>query len=276
MCDTLVQVHHADYTDDLPFWESSTDGNDPVLELGCGHGRLTIPLARTGRKIVGLDLNLPRIQYLQSEIENETQDLQKRIKIIQADMLQYQSEQIFGSIIIPCNTYSIFSAEERRHLLGNAAQMLNQGGMFVASVPNPHWIKTLYENLPGDEKDAETDLETIIQHPENNQPGDEKDAETDLETIIQHPENNQPVQVSSRLVSTSGGIRWDWLYDQMFPDGRVERFVISTEHHLASLETYQSEFQAAGFKVIDQLGDFDGAAYENESPYLILVTRKES
>jgi len=254
MCDTLVQVHHADYTDDLPFWESSTDGNDPVLELGCGHGRLTIPLARAGRKIVGLDLNLTCIQYLQSEIEKETQDLQKRITIIQADMLQYQGEQIFGSIIIPCNTYSIFSAEERRHLLGNAAQMLNQGGMFVASVPNPHWIKTLYENLPGDEKDAETDLETIIQH----------------------PENNQPVQVSSRLVSTSGGIRWDWLYDQMFPDGRVERFVISTEHHLASLETYQSEFQAAGFKVIDQLGDFDGAAYENESPYLILVTRKES
>lgn len=251
---SLVQVHHADYKDDLPFWESSTNGIDPVLELGCGHGRLTIPLARAGRKIVGLDLDWTCIHYLQSEIKEETQDLQKRVTIIQADMLQYQDDQIFGSIIIPCNTYSLFSAEERRHMLGNAAQMLNQRGMFIASVPNPTWIKALHENLPGDEKDAESDLETIIQH----------------------PENKQPVQVSSRLVSTSVGVRWDWLYDQLSPDGRVERFVKSAEHHLASLEMYQREFQEAGFKVIDQLGDFDGAAYDNEAPYLILAAKKES
>ncbi len=254
MCDSLAQVHHADYTDDLLFWETSTKGNDPVLELGCGHGRLTLPLARAGRKVVGLDLNLTCIEYLQSEILKETQDIQKRLTAIQADMLQYQGEQIFGSIIIPCNTYSIFSGEERQLLLGNAAQMLNQRGKFIASVPNPHWIKELYENLPGDEKDAETDLETVIQH----------------------PEYKQPVQISSRLVSTSVGIRWDWLYDHMFPDGRVERFVKSTKHHLASREMYQREFQEAGFKVIEQLGDFDGAAYDNEAPYLILAAKKES
>ena len=76
MCGSLVRVHQAGYTDDLSFWESSTNGNDPVLELGCGHGRITIPLVRAGRKIVGLDLNLACIQYLQSEIEKETQDLQ--------------------------------------------------------------------------------------------------------------------------------------------------------------------------------------------------------
>jgi SAM-dependent methyltransferase len=254
MCGSLVQVHHEGYTDDLDFWESSTDGNDPVLELGCGHGRLTIPLARAGRKIVGLDLDLISIQYLHSEIEKETPDLQKRITTIQADMLQYQSELLFGSIIIPCNTYSIFTAEERRQLLGNAAQMLSQWGMFITSVPNPHWINALYENLPGDEKDAETDLETIIQH----------------------PKNKQPVQVSSRLISTSVGVRWDWIYDQMFPDGRVERFVKSTEHHLASLEMYRKEFQEAGFKVIEQLGDFDGASYDQEAPYLILAAKMTS
>ena len=254
MCGSLVQVHQAGYTDDLSFWESKTNGNDPVLELGCGHGRITIPLVRAGRKIVGLDLNLTCIQYLQSEIEKETQDLQKRITTIQADMLQYQDELTFGSIIIPCNTYSIFLAEERRHLLGNAAQMLNQRGLFIASVPNPHWIKALHESLPGDEENAETDLETIIQH----------------------PENKQPVQVSSRIISTSVGVRWDWLYDQMFPDGKVERFVISTDHHLASLDMYQKEFQEAGFNVIEQLGDFDGAAYHHEAPYLILVAKKES
>ncbi len=253
MCGSLVQVHQAGYTDDLSFWESTTNGNDPVLELGCGHGRITIPLVRAGRKIVGLDLNLTCIQYLKSEIEKETQDLQKRITTIQADMLQYQSELNFGSIIIPCNTYSIFLAEERRHLLGNAAQMLNQRGLFIASVPNPHWIMALNENLPGDEKDAETDLETIIQH----------------------PENKQPVQVSSRLISTSAGIRWDWLYDQLFPDGRTERSLQSTEHKLSSLEIYQQELRKAGIRTSAILGDFNGAGFGEDSPYLILVGVKD-
>ncbi|MCJ7716875.1 MAG: class I SAM-dependent methyltransferase, partial [Anaerolineales bacterium] len=145
MINRLVQAHHADYKEDLPFWESWTKGNDPVLELGCGHGRVTIPLARAGRQIVGVDLDLDSIRFLQSELDGENKDLQERLSIVQADILQYQGDHIFGSIIIPCNTYSIFSVTERKLLLGNAARMLNQEGLFIVSVPNPHWIQALHE-----------------------------------------------------------------------------------------------------------------------------------
>jgi ubiquinone/menaquinone biosynthesis C-methylase UbiE len=41
---------------DVPFWRRlATDARGPILELGCGTGRVTLPLARDGAAIVGID-----------------------------------------------------------------------------------------------------------------------------------------------------------------------------------------------------------------------------
>src|ERR1700716_406040 len=41
---------------DVPFWRRvAADATGPVLELGCGTGRVTRPLARAGIDIVGVD-----------------------------------------------------------------------------------------------------------------------------------------------------------------------------------------------------------------------------
>ncbi len=249
----LVQVHQAKYKDDLPFWRSWTKGKDPILELGCGHGRVTIPLARAGRQIVGLDVDWGSIQFLKSELVGDNKDLWKRIDIIQADMIHFRADCVFGSVIVPCNTYSTLTARDRQLLLSNLTTALQKKGLFIASVPNPSWIKALHGNLW--EKEV--------------------DSEPDLETIFTHPETGHPVQVSSRLTPTSDGIRWDWMYDQLFPDGRMERWLQSTEHKLCSLEIYQQEFRKAGFKTRAILGDFEGADFVEGSPYLILVGVKE-
>jgi SAM-dependent methyltransferase len=253
MTGNLVQHHHAKYKDDLPFWRSWTKGRDPILELGCGHGRVTIPLARAGRQIMGLDMDWDSIQFLKSELAGDKKDLWKRIDIIHTDMLHFQIDRVFGSVIIPCNTYSTLTARDRQLLLGNMTQVLQMKGLFIASVPNPFWIKALHENL------WENDI----------------DSEPDLETIFTHPETSHPVQVSSRLAATSDGIRWDWLYDQLFPDGRMERYLQSTEHKLCSQEIYQQEFRKAGLKTSAILGDFEGADFDEDSPYLILVGVKD-
>ena len=41
---------------DVKFWQAMAErANGPILELGCGTGRVTIPVARTGARIVGVD-----------------------------------------------------------------------------------------------------------------------------------------------------------------------------------------------------------------------------
>ena len=48
-----------DSVDDIPFYvglaQEAATRDEPVLELGCGTGRVTIPMAQAGPKVTGLD-----------------------------------------------------------------------------------------------------------------------------------------------------------------------------------------------------------------------------
>jgi SAM-dependent methyltransferase len=249
MLNDLVRIHHADYQEDLPFWLAWTDGRDPILELGCGHGRVTLPLLKAGHQVVGLDLDQDSLRYLTGLLASSDQDLRSRAVIIQADMLKYQPRRKFEAVLIPCNTYSIFSEIERQTLLKNVRRALLPTGILIASVPNPALLKALVEDM------------------------DREDLEPEEEKIFPHPETGYPVQVSSCLHINVDAVSWDWIYDHMFPDGKVDRTLQSTSHHLCSPEKYYQELSQAGFGNITFLGDFNGGAFDDQAPYLILICK---
>ncbi|MCB8915122.1 MAG: class I SAM-dependent methyltransferase [Thermoleophilales bacterium] len=53
-------VESCGYTADLPAWDELSSGSSPVLDLGCGIGRVARHLARAGRQVIGVDLD-PRL-----------------------------------------------------------------------------------------------------------------------------------------------------------------------------------------------------------------------
>ena len=56
MLPLLYHAHHNRYKEDLPFWlELAARHGDPVLELGCGSGRVLLALAQDGYQVYGLD-----------------------------------------------------------------------------------------------------------------------------------------------------------------------------------------------------------------------------
>jgi len=54
---------------DVPFWRRVAAGAEgPVLELGCGTGRVTVPLARAGIRLVGIDLSSPMLHRARTRL----------------------------------------------------------------------------------------------------------------------------------------------------------------------------------------------------------------
>jgi SAM-dependent methyltransferase len=245
----LIRIHHEKYQEDINFWLYRTKDMGPVLELGCGHGRVTIPFLSSGRQIVGIDLDFEPLEYL---VIASNEVVQLKPLLVQADMLCLPLNGMFGSVIIPCNTYSVFTTAERSILLVSIFQLLKSPGKFILSVPNPLLIQEYHHDLSREMS------EQIL----------------DEEDIFPHPITGDPVQVRSHLNAGSDALCWEWVYDHLHPDGTVERYQKTAVHQLSSLEQYKKEILGTGFDISEYLGDFDGNPYEDDSPYLIMICSK--
>ena len=70
---------------DLPFWRNlARNVGGRVLELGCGTGRLTIPLGRAGVDVVGVDRSVPMLARAQQRVKRGR--LQDRVHLLRADI----------------------------------------------------------------------------------------------------------------------------------------------------------------------------------------------
>jgi SAM-dependent methyltransferase len=234
----LYDLHHATHLEDLPLWLSLAEQfGDPLLELGCGTGRVLLPLARAGHRTVGLDRDPAMLAYLL-----RFKDLPTHSHVFCADMTAYRLDLLFALALLPCNTYSTLTASERVKTLRLARAHLQPGGLFVASLANP----MLLEKVPAT-------------------------GETEVEQVFFYPQSGHPIQVSSAWQRSTDIFIVIWYYDHLYPDGRVERLTLRQEHHLASLEKYQAEIEGCGFTSLTTLGDFDRSPYNVRSPHLILL-----
>jgi SAM-dependent methyltransferase len=236
----LYHAHHNRHLEDLPFWQGLVvSQGDPVLELGCGTGRLLIPLAEAGYRLVGLDREAGMLAQLRAHLPLDCID---RVHLIQADLLSIPLAGVFPLIIFPCNTLSTLPRRAVSSFIQRVAANLVAGGVFAASLPNPDILAAL-----------------------------DPFGEHALEEIITHPETGHPIQVSSAWERAGNRVTFHWVYDHLLPDGRVKREQISSQHELMSLADYQAALEASGLTLHAVYGDLDRSPYTPESPYLIFV-----
>ncbi len=211
-----------------------------MLELGCGTGRVLMPLAKAGHRCIGIDHDMAMLQYLRTRHE----EIKAGPRIIASDITRFNMAVQFSLIILPCNTFSTLRKNERQACLECVRRHLKPGGLFAVSIPNPETLA----NLP------------VRSTPE-------------LEDEFLHPQTGNPVQVSSSWHRTKHTFHLTWTYDHLFPDGRVERFTAETVHQVLPADGYLDEIRSAGLEVIEVYGDFDRSRYQEDSPYLICVAK---
>ncbi len=110
----------------------------PVLEIGCGTGRVLLPIARAGTTIHGVDSSLPMLGILREKIEREPPDVRERIRTHHGDMRNFRLEKKYPLVIIPFRPMQhMHSIEEQVRALTTAAFHLPEKGILAFDVFYP-------------------------------------------------------------------------------------------------------------------------------------------
>lgn len=127
---------------DLAFWREFVAGvRGPVLELGCGSGRVTMPLARRASLVIGVD----RSRAMLERARQRSRRLAQRPRLVQADVTALPFlPRTFGAVVAPYGILqSLLSDAALTRLLDAIVRVLAPGGRFgLELVPDvPRWAE---------------------------------------------------------------------------------------------------------------------------------------
>jgi SAM-dependent methyltransferase len=128
------------YDEDLPMWAMLTEEVDgPILEVGCGTGRLLLPLAEMGHTLTGIDLSDVALSAAQAKLEAAR--LSGRVTLYQADMRQFDlPAKDFALAFIPLNTFMhCETVDDQLAALQAIQRHLRPGGQLIIDLfyPDP-------------------------------------------------------------------------------------------------------------------------------------------
>ena len=133
--------HVAPYAErgDVGFFvEMAQAAGGPVLEIGCGTGRVLIPTARAGIEIVGLDLSPSMLAVCRSNLAQESAETQARVRLVEGDMRDFDLDRQFALVTLPFRPFQhLTSVEDQIACLTTIHRHLAPGGRLVLDLFNP-------------------------------------------------------------------------------------------------------------------------------------------
>lgn len=231
---------------DLEFYrELALKSGDKALELGVGTGRVAIPLARAGLRVVGIDTSIHMLRVAKEKLAKETEAVRRRVTLKKGDMRNFELKQQFPFIYIPASTFGHnVSVEAQKKALG-----------------------CVYGHLEEKNGTFAFDLEqTRPDKPETSWWIDKKEIESGRMVVR---------SIFERTNKTLNKCSLD-LFFGVYKDGKLlERYHEYGEVALISKDEITKLLGKHGFSVESIYGDFDKSEYRSDSPRIVLVTRKK-
>jgi SAM-dependent methyltransferase len=136
-------VECASYEADLPVWrELAEERGGPVLDLGCGTGRVAIDLAHRGHEVTGVDSD----PVLVAELASRARHRGLRVDGVTADVRSFSLGRRFQLAVAPMQVVQLLGGTEgRRSALTCAGEHLEHGGALALALADP------FESLPAGE-----------------------------------------------------------------------------------------------------------------------------
>lgn len=251
----LAAVYDAVYADvdDAPLWRAMAAAvqGAPLLELGCGTGRVMLPLARDGHEITGLDLSAQMLDYCRAKLRGESAETRARVTLVEADMTSFDLGREFGLILCAFNSFHhLRTADQQIACLERCRAHLLPEGILVLDLFNPDPAPP--EPQGAEAADAEVNA-LVVEWTEGRRIRKWMSA-CDYDRSLQCNE----CEMTYEVIDSEGITR---RLTETFPLRLVHRFEL--EHLLAR----------CGFRIAALYGGYDLAPFAEESVGMIVVAK---
>jgi len=140
--DELAALYDAfcTYDDDIVFWQEMAvaAGGGPILELGCGTGRVLLPLAQAGHDVTGLDSSKDMLERCAIKLDTGSDTQRGHMDLIVADMTTFSLGRQYNAVFCAFNSFHhLNSAESQLECLERCHTHLVPNGMLVLDLFNP-------------------------------------------------------------------------------------------------------------------------------------------
>jgi SAM-dependent methyltransferase len=124
---------------DVEFYvDLAREAPTPVLELACGTGRVLLPSARAGARMVGLDLSGAMLDVCRAALAHEPPEVRARVALHHGDMRRFDLGRTFALITIPFRGFQhLLTVDDQQQALARVRRHLAPGGRLVFDLFNP-------------------------------------------------------------------------------------------------------------------------------------------
>lgn len=247
--DAWADVYDSVYSyvrDDIPFYvEEALAAGGPVLELGCGTGRVTIPIAEAGVDITGVELSTGMLDVARRKAAALSEDSKPRLVAGDMRELGFGGQQ-FHLIIIPFRGFlALMTVEDQMSALSSISSNLVPGGKLIFDVFVP-------------------DLDMLVQAGDTSYHlRDVVDAETGRRLVLWHQSayDNHAQIIDARII-----------VEELDEAGTVEgRYYRDFELRYAYRWELQHLLTTCGYVVDDLYGDFERTLFDEDSKDMVWV-----
>ncbi|NTU62610.1 MAG: class I SAM-dependent methyltransferase [Chloroflexi bacterium] len=248
----LAALYDAVYANgaDIAFWQvMATAGSNGLLELGCGTGRVLLPLARSGHTITGLDLAVPMLEHCRANLQAESPEVRDRVTLLEADMTSFDLDRRFAQIYCAFGTFHhLRTVEQQLACLEHCRRHLLPHGQLILDLINPDPAPA---SVNSDAPVAGEAAANIVDWTDGRRI-------RSWATMLDYQRALQcnDCEVTYEIIEVDGTIR---RLTETFPMRLLYRYEL--EHLLAR----------CGFRIVTLYGDYDCSAFSDESLGLIVV-----
>lgn len=225
----------------------AVDGD--VLELGCGTGRVLLPVARRGKQITGVDNSVRMLARCRERVASESADVRSRVDLVQADMRTLDLEKRFSIVLIPFRPLQhLIAVSDQIATLQAIHRHLEPGGRLVFDVFNPN-MRYMVEDRTAEAQDT----------PEVQLPDRRTFRRTGRVAAVHIVEQYSEIELIYYVRGVDGSeqrlvhgflMRWFWRHE--------------LEHLLAR----------CGFRVKAVFGDYNRSPLTDQSPEMIFIAER--